>query len=247
VVDLRTGLWVGAEALLRWRRATGEHVSPDIFIPVAEQSELIQEITDHVLELAVTDLAGFFEKHPDFHVAINVSSSEMQSADVVRRLKNFIARVKGASARNFIIEATERCLISPEKARTILAEMRGLGSSIAIDDFGTGYSSLSYLQTLSVDYLKIDKSFVDAIDTASVTNSVVPHIIGMAKDLHLRLIAEGVETAEQADYLRSQGVEYAQGWYFAKAMPFDALLGSLDSTRYSCRADTTCTAENQNL
>ncbi|WP_321948083.1 EAL domain-containing protein [Paraburkholderia sp. J10-1] len=228
LVDLKTLRWVGAEALLRWRRSTGEHVRPDIFIPVAEDCHLIEEITDHVFELAATDLAGFFEKYPDFHVAINLSASEMQSPHVVPRLKNFIERVTGARARNFVFEATERSLIKPDQAGPILAEIRGMGSTVAIDDFGTGYSSLSYLQTLGTDYLKIDKSFVDAIDTASVKNHVVAHIIGLGKDLRLRLIAEGVETAEQARYLSDRGVEFAQGWHFAKAMAIGELADSLN-------------------
>jgi sensor c-di-GMP phosphodiesterase-like protein len=227
VVDLKTGEWVGAEALLRWRTHTGELVRPDVFISIAEGSGLMEEVTDHVLELAAADLGGFFRKFPNFHIAINLSSSEMQSPDVVSRLKNFVSRVAGASGHNFVFEATERSLLDPEKARAILMDLRGLGSSVAIDDFGTGYSSLSYLQTLSADYLKIDKSFIDAIDTLSVTNHVVEHIIGLARDLQLRMVAEGVETAEQADYLRERGVEYAQGWHFARPMEFDELCRSL--------------------
>ena len=226
-VDLKTGRWVGAEALLRWRRSTGEHVRPDHFIAVAEESNLIEEITDHVFELAAADLAGLFMKYPNFHISINLSASEMQSPEVVPRLRNFIAHVTGARARNFMFEATERSLIKPDQATPILAEIRGMGSSVAIDDFGTGYSSLSYLQRLSTDYLKIDKSFVNAIDTASVKNHVVAHIIGLGKDLRLRLIAEGVETAEQASYLRDRGVEYAQGWHFARPMAIGQLADSL--------------------
>ncbi|WP_158762305.1 EAL domain-containing protein [Paraburkholderia acidiphila] len=228
LVDLHTGRWVGAEALLRWRRSTGEHVRPDLFIPVAEDCHLIEDITDHVFELAAADLAGFFKKYPHFHVAINLSASEMQSPGVVPRLKNFITRVTGARARNFVFEATEGSLIKPELARPALAEIRQMGSAVAIDDFGTGYSSLSYLQTLSTDYLKIDKSFVDAIDTASVKNHVVAHIIGLAKDLRLQLVAEGVENAEQARYLSDRGVEYAQGWHFARPMTIDKLADSLN-------------------
>jgi len=227
-VDLETGRWVGAEALLRWRRSTGEYVRPDLFIPAAEESNLIEEITNHVLELAAAELSGFFRRHPNFHVAINLSSSEMQSAELVSRLKHFVARITGARAHNFVFEATERGLLNPEKAREVFRQVRALGSSVAIDDFGTGYSSLSYLQTLGADYLKIDKSFVDAIDTVSVKNHVVAHIIGLARDLQLRMVAEGVETAEQADYLRGRGVEYAQGWHFARPMRFDELCSSLE-------------------
>ncbi|MFC4527024.1 EAL domain-containing protein [Dyella halodurans] len=227
VVELKTGRWVGAEALLRWRRSTGEQVRPDVFISVAEESGVIEEITDHVFELVTADMAGFFESHPHFHVAINVSSIEIQSPDVVSRLTKFCAGVTGANARNFVIEATERSLIDPEKARNIMEEIRKLGFAVAIDDFGTGYSSLCYLQTLSTDYLKIDKSFIDAIDTESVKNDVVLHIIALAKDLQLRLIAEGVENAAQATYLRDRGVEYAQGWHFAKPMTCRELLSSL--------------------
>jgi sensor c-di-GMP phosphodiesterase-like protein len=217
VIDLRSGEWVGAEALLRWRRPTGELVRPDIFIPVAEASGLIRRITDRVMDLIARDAIGFFARNPRFHIAINVSPADLNSDRLLDRLRHLCVR-SGGKPQNFIIEATERGLIKGDAVNTNLAEIRAFGIKTAIDDFGTGYSSLSYLQSFVVDFLKIDKSFVDTIGKEAATSSVTPHIIRMAKELRLEVIAEGVETEEQADFLRDHGVHYAQGWLFAKSM-----------------------------
>ncbi len=130
----------------------------------------------------------------------------------------------GATASNFLLEITERGFLDVTATKSAIEALRARSLAIAIDDFGTGYSSLSYLETLDVDYLKIDRSFVDAIGTAAATSHVVEHIMALAHSLGLRMVAEGVERSEQAAFLARHGVQFAQGWLFGKPVPFDQLL-----------------------
>jgi len=227
IVELDGGRCIGAEALLRWRRSTGELIGPDIFIPVAEQSALITRLTERVLTLIEADCGGFLARHPDFHIAVNVSAADLHSRTLVDLLDAFMVR-SGARASNFIVEITERGFLDMTAARTVIRELRARGLEIAIDDFGTGYSSLAYLESLDLDFLKIDRSFVEAIGTRAPTSQVVEHIMAMARSMGLRMIAEGVERTEQAAFLDTHGVQYAQGWLFGKPMPFDQLLRHTD-------------------
>jgi sensor c-di-GMP phosphodiesterase-like protein len=119
---------------------------------------------------------------------------------------------------------TERGFLEIEAARSTIIRAREIGHSVAIDDFGTGYSSLQYLQGLPLDCLKIDKSFIDTIGKDTATSSVTSHIIDMAKTLNFVVVAEGIETEEELDYLRAHNVDFGQGWFFAKAMPADELI-----------------------
>ncbi|VXB95841.1 EAL domain-containing protein [Massilia sp. 9I] len=219
IVELATGRCVGVEALLRWRRSTGEQIGPDLFIPVAEQSGIITRLTERVLELAEADAGAYLAANPDFHVALNLSPADFGSTAIVGMVERFLQR-SGARPSNLIVEITERDFLDMDNALRVIAALRARGVEVAVDDFGTGYSSLSYLAALELDFLKIDRAFIEAIGTGAPTSQVVGHIIAMARTMGLRMIAEGVESQAQADYLQGQAVQYAQGWLFGRPMSF---------------------------
>ena len=227
VVDLASGRWVGAEALLRWRQADGTLVPPDVFIAMAERNHLINQVTARVIQLFIRDLHVMLRQRPDFHISVNFSASDLERLDLARKLHETVTAAD-LQPGQIQVEATERGLLNTDQTRSVLQYLRTQGMRIAIDDFGTGYSSLSYLTTLEVDSLKIDKSFVETIGTDAATSQVVAHIIEMAKSLRLKMIAEGVETQDQADYLRAHGVQYAQGWLFARPLTALDLIRGLE-------------------
>jgi sensor c-di-GMP phosphodiesterase-like protein len=217
IIDLKTGICVGAEALIRWKRPDGSLVSPDFFIPIAEESGLIRDITDQVIKAVVKNLKNLLLDKSKLHIAINLCPDDIKTGRFLPVLQTALANT-GIKPQQIWLEITERGFVEKEAAQTTLLRARELGFGIAIDDFGTGYSSLSYLHGFPLDALKIDKSFIDTIGTESATSSVTSHIIQMAKTLNLKIVAEGVETAGQVDYLLQHKVEYGQGWFYSKAL-----------------------------
>lgn len=217
VVELDTGKCVGAEALVRWRRESGNLVSPDIFIPVAEQAGLITEVTRTVLQTILADLGKLMREDRQLHINLNLAREDLESPDLLAILGEELSQAKVPPA-SIKLEITERALINSDTARQLIRDLRQRGHKVAIDDFGTGYSSLSYLETFEIDTLKIDKSFVDAIETDAVTSSVITHVIDMAHSLELDTVAEGIEHGHQVDWLKAHGVSHGQGFFYSKAL-----------------------------
>ncbi|WP_421550702.1 EAL domain-containing protein [Kluyvera intermedia] len=219
IVSLQDGKVVGCEALARWKQPDGSYLSPDIFIPLAEQTGLITHLTENVVKSVFHDLGKWLHLHPDFHVSINLSVADFHSV-VLRTLLHQQLRTWNIKPQQIALELTERGFADSKTTLPAIAAYRRNGHPVYIDDFGTGYSSLRYLQDLEVDTLKLDKSFVDALEYAQVT----PYIIEMAKTLQLNIVAEGIETPCQEKWLREHGVQFGQGWLYSKALPKEAFI-----------------------
>jgi sensor c-di-GMP phosphodiesterase-like protein len=236
IVELKTGRCTGGEALVRWRRPDGSLVRPDLFIPLAEETGLIMSITDQVIAIVVADLRSHFLADRSLHVAINISAADIKTGRILPVVTRALGRT-GIEPRQIWLEATERGFMDIDSARATITLARQLGHAVAIDDFGTGYSSLQYLQGLPLDALKIDRAFVDSIGRNTATSSVISHIIDMAKTLNLQIIAEGVETELQANFLRAHQVEFAQGWLFSKPLPVSDFIDFLRRSNDDANAD----------
>jgi len=213
IIRLTDRKCVGVEALVRWPQADGSQLTPDIFIPLAEQTGLINALTRLVIENVFSEMGNWLHQQPDFHVSVNLAPGDLHNNDILQLLTEYGQRHQ-IRPQQIAIEITERGFADPTVTGPVIKQFRAAGHPVYIDDFGTGYSSLSYLQNLDVDVLKIDKAFVDALEY----NTVAPHIIDMAKHLHLEMVAEGIETVKQAEWLASHGVQYGQGWLFSKAL-----------------------------
>ncbi|PCR93605.1 cyclic diguanylate phosphodiesterase [Pseudomonas sp. FW215-R2] len=217
IFDLDSRNCVGAEALLRWRRPDGTLTSPDLFIPMAENTGQIRQMTDFVLQRLLEQLGQLLRANPQLYISVNLAACDV----MVPRIGQVMARLltlHRVAARQIAFEVTERGLIDVVVARENLQALRDVGHQVLIDDFGTGYCSLAYLQTLPVDCLKIDKAFIDALGHDAASSGVAPHIIHMAQALDLKVIAEGIEYESQAALLSSEGVKFGQGWLFAHAL-----------------------------
>ncbi|WP_296445072.1 putative bifunctional diguanylate cyclase/phosphodiesterase [Rhodoferax sp. UBA5149] len=229
-VGVQSGEIVGAEALLRWHDEVLGDVSPARFIPVAEATGLILPLSDWVLETACEQIAAWAEAGTPLRVAINVSAQQFRQRDLPEKVRAALAR-SGVQAEWLDIEITESvAMTQPEQAREQLHALVALGCRVSLDDFGTGYSSLAYLKALPVSKLKIDKSFMDGIPDDAGDATISRAIIALAHSLGMTLVAEGVETEVQLDFLRQYGCEVYQGWLFAKAMKAEELTALIPRT-----------------
>lgn len=223
-VDVTTGTMVGVEALLRWYNAELGQVPPDRFVPVAESTGLMLPLGDWVLETACRQQAEWRLQGLDLRVSINLSVQQFRQQDLCERLTRLL-QAHGLEAGSIELEITEsEAMSDPEQARAMLVRLSELGVGLALDDFGTGHSSLSYLKLLPIDRLKIDRSFVAQIHESSGGDTLVRAILALSHTLGKQVVAEGVETPAQLQFLEAQGCEYYQGWLYAKAMPAAELL-----------------------
>ncbi|MBF0285597.1 MAG: EAL domain-containing protein [Magnetococcales bacterium] len=210
----------GAEALVRWRKPEAGMVNPAQFIPLAEETGLILPMGRWILESACQGVAHWFQgSDAPFKLAVNLSSREFQQPDLVERIHEIMEKT-GASPERLELEITESMVMGDvEKAIGLMTRLRDMGLSLAMDDFGTGYSSLGYLKRFPLTTLKIDRSFVMDLPGRQGEGAIVEAIISMAHSLNLKVVAEGVETQEQLDYLRQRGCESIQGYLIGKPMP----------------------------
>lgn len=230
-VDVKSGAIVGAEALLRWHDPELGEVSPARFIPVAEATGLILPLSDWVLDTACAQIAAWTQAGTPLRVAVNFSAHQFRQPTLPEMVRAALERT-GAQAEWLDIEITESvAMTQPEQAREQLDALVALGCHVALDDFGTGYSSLAYLKALPVSKLKIDKSFMDGIPDDAGDATISRAIIALAHSLGMTLVAEGVETEAQLEFLRLNNCEIYQGWLFAKAMAAEDLTDLLQTTR----------------
>ena len=224
-IKIKTKQIVGVEALARWQHPTQGLLSPAMFIEVAEETGMLSEIDDWVLNQAVRQQVAWREAGHPIKVAINVSAKQFKSGNLLNKIK-LALRESGCQASQLELEITESVFMGSEQSvLLLLKELRDMGLTLSIDDFGTGYSNLAYLQNFPINNLKIDQSFVNRMEMPAILEL----IISLGKLLKVKLIAEGVENKSQLDWLSHRGCHEYQGYYFSKPVDADSLLSLLEN------------------
>jgi diguanylate cyclase (GGDEF)-like protein len=229
-VNTSTGIVHGAEALLRWRHPVRGSISPVEFIPIAEESGLIGGIGAWVVGEACRQARAWQDSGlPPLRVAVNLSPSQFRQGNIVEMIRDALDQA-GLEPRFLEVELTESTVMSdPEESIAILEKLSTMGVLVSVDDFGTGYSSMSYLRRFPIDKLKIDRSFISEVMSRPDDASIVRAIVSLAHSLRLKVVAEGVESAEQLEFLKTLGCDQYQGYHFSPALPasqFEALVRS---------------------
>ncbi|HYD60935.1 MAG TPA: EAL domain-containing response regulator [Noviherbaspirillum sp.] len=234
-VDLATGVLSGVETLVRWQHPQDGLVYPDRFITLAEDNGLIDSLTHVVLERAMRDARAWLDAGLALHVAVNVSMDSLGALD----FPDFVARLAataGVPLKQLVLEVTEsRLLKNPQAALDVFTRLRLKRVGLSIDDFGTGHSSLTQLHDIPFDELKVDRGFVHDASRNASSRAIVEASLGMARQLNMKTVAEGVENREDWDFLRVAGCGVAQGYFIARPMPAAELPGWLvlwDKTRH---------------
>jgi len=223
-IDIATGKIQSVEALIRWNHPVKGFVPPGLFIPQAEQSTLIENITDFVIKQAILQLKLWQRSGIDVNIAVNVSTYNLLQPNFVNKILNLLQENK-LDTESLEIEVTEGSLITDlQHVLNGLKRLHDAKIKIALDDFGTGYSSFQYLQKLPIDYLKIDQSFVRNLETSKQSKEIVKAIVDLAHTINIKTIAEGIETMADYDYLGSVGCDIGQGFYMSKPLTSNAFV-----------------------
>jgi diguanylate cyclase len=219
-VDTRTGEVRSAEALIRWAHPTRGIISPADFIPLAEECGLIGAIGGWVIREACRQMRAWqLDGVPTLRVSVNLSASQFRDSGLVDSIRRALDDAD-LQARFLEVELTESAVMSdPEKSIAILEQLSAMGVLVSVDDFGTGYSSMSYLRRFPIDKLKIDRVFIDEIVSRPEDASIVRAIVSLAHSLRLKVVAEGVETPAQLDFLKTAGCDEYQGYHFSRPLP----------------------------
>lgn len=218
-IDLRSGRPISAEALVRWAHPTLGIIKPGIFIPLAEKTGLIRIMTEQVLSHACRQMKKWLVQGLQINsIAVNVASTELTS-DYLPQLVNENLKKFKLHPKHLELEITESALLNRTEAIATLKQIDGLGVRIALDDFGTGYSCLSYLKDLPIHKLKIDRSFLEGIPDNEGNLSIVKAVISLAESLQMTVLAEGIESEQQAELLKSLNCFLGQGFLYSKPLP----------------------------
>jgi len=232
--DWRKEGFTAVEVLIRWKNGKGKLIMPASFIKEAESTGLIIPITRQIIRQSFSELSPWLKTKAEHHIAININKIHIES-DSLMRFLILACKKFSIPPSQVLLELSERDLISDNDQKTLdrLTNLKRAGFRLAIDDFGTGHASIKYLNHIPLDYLKVDMMYTSAIGTDSAASSLIEPIILLAKSLELGIIAEGVETREQEEYLMEQNVDYLQGWLYAKAMRIEAFMQFIEGHQLS--------------
>jgi len=215
-VNLRSGEITGAESLARWQHPELGFISPEVFIPVAEQAGMINQLTDSALKTSLRNLSMWREHNPGMSIAVNISARNLLNENLPQQLQ-FLLGKYNIQPENLTLEITESSImLDPEKSKQLINDLATRGIRISVDDFGTGYSSLAYLKQLTVHELKIDRTFVMNLLNSQDDQIIVQSTINLAHDLNIDVVAEGIENQETYELLAGYGCDYAQGYHICK-------------------------------
>jgi len=236
-IDLNSTTVSGAEALIRWRKPSGELVPPDKFIPVVERSDLILPLTVWVLNAAIRCCAVFQKLVPGFSMAINLSPTLLQRRDLVEMVMS-ATNIWGVPPEQVVLEVTEGAMMEDSAlSLEVLGQLHEAGLRLSIDDFGAGYSSLAYLQRLPVDEIKIDQAFLIGMEDDPKKAAIVRTTVDIGHNFDLKVVAEGVETAAVLDQIVAMGCDYGQGYYISKPLFVDEFQHWLENTPWAGNAE----------
>jgi sensor c-di-GMP phosphodiesterase-like protein len=215
---------------MRWRKSDGTIIPPATFIPLAESSGLIMEMTRSLMRKVTEELGSVSEARPHLRIGFNLAAQHFSNDSIVEDVRSIFGNSQ-VKLTQVVLEVTERQPLDDlSHARRVIAALQDLGVKIAIDDIGAGHSGLSYILKLGVDVIKIDKMFVDALGSESSSTAIIETLVDLARNMDIEIIAEGVETFEQVIALRERGIQAVQGYVFAPPLPSTSFLRLLEAT-----------------